>query len=234
MFQKIILNVDNMFEKISNSYEFEDITKGRKGCTIADYSNNIPLVRTTTIYKNKTQQFNKYIYEIINEIKKTNNNILLNNALLEIYDNNYKKMKYHSDQLLDIKDDSFICVFSCYNNNYNRKLVIKNKNNGIINEIIMENNSVIIFDTKTNKEYLHKIVLQNNNESKWLGLTFRLSNTFIKFINKKPYIYSTELILANDEQKKEFFRLRKEENKNINYNYPLINYTISPGDLFNG
>lgn len=223
-----------MFEKISNSYEFEDITKGRKGCTIADYSNNIPLVRTTTIYKNKTQQFNKYIYEIINEIKKTNNNILLNNALLEIYDNNYKKMKYHSDQLLDIKDDSFICVFSCYNNNYNRKLVIKNKNNGIINEIIMENNSVIIFDTKTNKEYLHKIVLQNNNESKWLGLTFRLSNTFIKFINKKPYIYSTELILANDEQKKEFFRLRKEENKNINYNYPLINYTISPGDLFNG
>jgi len=233
MFQKIILNVDNMFEKISNSYEFEDITKGRKGCTIADYSNNIPLVRTTTIYKNKTQQFNKYIYEIINEIKKTNNNILLNNALLEIYDNNYKKMKYHSDQLLDIKDDSFICVFSCYNNNYNRKLVIKNKNNGIINEIIMENNSVIIFDTKTNKEYLHKIVLQNNNESKWLGLTFRLSNTFIKFINKKPYIYSTELILANDEQKKEFFRLRKEENKNINYNYPLINYTISPGDLFN-
>jgi len=234
MFQKIILNVDNMFEKISNSYEFEDITKGRKGCTIADYSNNIPLVRTTTIYKNKTQQFNKYIYEIINEIKKTNNNILLNNALLEIYDNNYKKMKYHSDQLLDIKDNSFICVFSCYNNNYNRKLVIKNKNNGIINEIIMENNSVIIFDTKTNKEYLHKIVLQNNNESKWLGLTFRLSNTFIKFINKKPYIYSTELILANDEQKKEFFRLRKEENKNINYNYPLINYTISPGDLFNG
>ena len=42
-----------------------------------------------------------------------------------------------------------------------------------------------------------------------------------------------ELVLATSEEKKEFYKLRSEENKLINYEYPPINYTISPSDLIN-
>ena len=37
-------------------------------------------------------------------------------------------MKYHSDQALDLADNSYICIFSCYDNPINlRTLRIKNK-----------------------------------------------------------------------------------------------------------
>ena len=70
----------------------------------------------------------------------------------------------------------------------------------------------------TNKKYLHKIILNNNNitGNLWLGITFRLSKTFIHFINELPYFSNgNQLTLANDEQKKEFYKYRQTENKLI-------------------
>jgi hypothetical protein len=37
--------------------------------------------------------------------------------------------------------------------------------------------------------------------------------------------------LANEEEMKEFYNLRHKENKNIVFEYPEINYTISESDI---
>ena len=96
-------------------------------------------------------------------------------------------MGFHTDQALDLKDELFICLFSCYNDPDTkslRKLVVKNKSTNNSFDIKLEHNSVIIFSVKTNREYLHKIIL-DSSESKdlWIGATFRYSKTSIYFSN---------------------------------------------------
>ena len=239
MFNYYDLNLNNTlinYDNLVNSFNFEELSNGRKSCVLSDIQNNfIPIVRTTTKYNNPIQNFNTYTNILINNIKKLNNNISFNNSLVEIYDNNYKTMKYHSDQQLDLKDNSYICIFSCYSNpktNNFRKLFIKNKLDNNIEEYVLKNNSIIIFSTDTNKKYLHKIILDKITENtNWLGITLRLSKTFINFIDNKPYINNNLLYLASLEEEKKFYKLRKDENLSIEYKYPDLNYTISPSDL---
>src|ERR1700744_1189249 len=198
MFKKFTINFqDNKFEELTNSAEFENINRGRKGAVLVDYKNNlIPLVRTTTIYNKPAQKFLPIHYDIIENIKKITgyNELEFNNALIEIYDSDYRNMKYHSDQSLDLANDSYICLFSCYSDpsKDNRKLKIKDKSK-ITNEhseIILNHNSVVIFSLSTNTKYLHKLILETKTgNNQWLGLTFRLSKTFIKFIDNIPYFY---------------------------------------------
>ncbi len=178
MFLKIILNFDyNLFDILKNSIKFENLSNGRFSSVLVDCSNNlIPTVRTTTKYDNSVQKFQSIHYNIINKVKEFNNNVYFNNALIEIYDNNYRSMKYHSDQSLDLEDDSYIGIFSCYsdhNTNNLRKLIVKNKINNIKVEYTLEHNSFILFSNKTNKQYLHKIILDkfnNFDNTKWLGI----------------------------------------------------------------
>ncbi len=257
MFQKYILTNNTFnFDNLSNSVRFEDITNGRKGANIIDVKDNelIPLVRTTTIYKQPYQTFSNIHYELVNKIKSiTNNyNIKLNNALVEIYNNSYTTMGYHSDQALDLEEDSYICLYSVYNEvekdkQLVRYLKIQNKLTNEEQEITLEHNSVIIFSTNINKQFLHKILLKNTNNIKsnkqWLGFTFRCSKTFIKFINEIPYFVNNintnnntniiihQLYLANEVKKKEFFKLRRLENRLIEFKYPTIYFTINPSDL---
>lgn len=226
----------NIFNELEQSVILEDVINGRTGTTIVNNKDIIPLVRTTTKYNLPNQLFKSIHYEIIEKIKEIDDNIELNNALVEIYNDNYKKMKYHSDQLLDIQDNSYICIYSCYDNEIpTRILNIKNKETNDIEEIIMEHNSVIIFSTNTNKEYLHKILLDHKNKcnNRWFGLTFRLSKTLIEFRDNKPYFVSNnnELRIANLEDRNEFYKLRKKENSFIDFVYPELDYTISEGDL---
>lgn len=257
MFQKYILTNNTFnFDNLSNSVRFEDITNGRKGANIVHVKDNkiIPLVRTTTIYKQPCQTFSNIHYELVNEIKSiTNNyNINLNNALVEIYNNNYTTMGYHSDQALDLEEDSYICLYSVYNEvekdkQLVRYLKIQNKLTNEEQEIILEHNSIVIFSTNINKQFLHKILLKNTNNIKsnkqWLGFTFRCSKIFIKFINEIPYFVNNintnnntniiihQLYLANEVEKKEFFKLRGLENRLIEFKYPTIYFTINPSDL---
>ena len=79
------------------------------------------------------------------------------------------------------------------------------------------------------------IVFNNNSQNNWLGITFRLSKTFINFINEIPYFYNSERILklANNEETKEFYKLRKNENTNIDFKWPNLDYTINKSDLIN-
>jgi len=128
-------------------------------------------------------------------------------------------------------------LFSCYDNPDTkdiRTLKIKDKITGELSEISLTHNSIILFSVKTNSNYLHKIVLDKSYaDDKWLGITFRLSKTYIEFVNEIPYFYKTDkkLKLANEEEIKEFYKMRQTENKNSVFEYPEINYTISKSDL---
>jgi len=267
MFHKLILQLQNdIYKCVIESIRFEDVAKGRKGAIIVSpkyetqYNRNyylIPIVRTTTKYNYPAQIYDKYkntfIFNIINEIQfqfnymYPNIDIIFNNAMVELYDTNYKKMGFHTDQELDIEDNSYICLFSCYENNSNNKddfrtLTIKNKETEKTTDIELTNKSVIIFSTDTNNKHLHKIILNSQKaKNKWIGITFRLSKTFIHFIQNKPFLLinlednlNTEFKYTDDTTHiKEFLIHKSNENKkNGKYNYPIIDYTISKSDTF--
>jgi len=256
MFEKFNLTFDsNSFGILSKSAIFENITRGRLGTTLIDNINGtISLVRTTTKYNKPAQSFQQIHYDIINKIKDIKNDAKFNNALIEIYDDNYVTMGYHSDMALDLADNSNICLFSCYENqsdtNNYRRLRIKQKNTDTEKEedIVLDHNSIVIFSMDTNSKLQHKIILENNNSklsnnsnnsNKWCGLTLRLSKTFIKFINETPYfvinntITNNILKFASNEETKEFYIYRGKENKLIDFKYPELYYTISKSDLLN-
>lgn len=199
MFNKFILNFQfNLFEHLLKSTEFENIINGRKGANLVDYKNGlIPLVRTTTVYHKPYQKFLDIHYNIIDNIKKTcyHDNFKFNNALIEVYDSNYTKMGYHSDQSMDLQQKSYICIFSCYNNPTTknlRTLRIKNKLTNESFDILIEHNSIILFSLDINSKYLHKIILESKvSDDLWLGMTLRYSKTIIQHIDNKVYFNST-------------------------------------------
>jgi len=225
---------ENLFPMLSKNL-FEPVVEGRKALNLIRIKDDLyPLVRTTTRYQNPALPFEEIHETIINKIKEQFLDLSLdfNNAMVEIYNNLYTSMGYHSDQALDLDKDSYIAIFSVYNNQkyVPRTLMIQNKITKNISKIVMEHNSVILFSVKENAKHLHKIILEKNSkDTEWLGITFRLSKTMIKFIDNKPYFLNgEELILKND---KEFYHLRTKENKEIEFEYPPLNYTISPSDL---
>jgi hypothetical protein len=250
MFTKYIIDLKtNKYDDLSKLTDFEDITKGRQGANLVnvdlDHKKDlIPIIRTTTCYTKASQKFLPLHHEIIKNIKTTSNikNLEFNNALIEIYDSDYTTMGFHSDQALDLADNSYICLFSCYNTESpkdKRKLIIKEKTEKIqetkSSEIILDHNSIVLFSTEINKKWLHKIILEKktNNNDKWLGITWRLSKTYIKFTNNVPYTFPDNKIfkLADNNEKKEFYKYKKLENDDINYKYPQLNYSISPSDI---
>ncbi|HEY1195399.1 alpha-ketoglutarate-dependent dioxygenase AlkB [Flavobacterium sp.] len=240
----------NLFDELSNSVDFENVAKGRIGNHLVKISDKgIPIVRTTTLYTIPAHDFGPIHQQILQSINDTNqidfaNELDFNNALIEMYDCNYSKMKYHSDQCMDLEPDSYIGLFTCYENPSQltdrllRRLKIKNKETEEEFEIPLQHNSIVLFSLETNTKYLHKIVLESfsglkssESDNRWLGITLRKSKTFIHFNDGKPYFPNGELlVLADDEQKKEFFKLRGEENNNINFVYPKMPYTLSLGD----
>jgi hypothetical protein len=262
-FEKFILGSNIQFEQLSRSCEFEEITKGRKGGNLIHFQDNlVPLVRTTTSYSKPAQQFGLVHYEIITRIRSiTNNNSLqFNNALIELYDKDYRTMGYHSDQALDLASESYIGIYSLYADHSDtanfRKLKIrdkildldlnsdsssrsgsKKKSNAITyeKELVLDNDSFVIFSTATNRTHQHKIVLESQTPGNlWCGITFRLSKTFINFRDSLPYFFPANeknLRIATDEEKKEFYKERSKENSSSDHNYGEIEYTISPSDL---
>lgn len=152
MFSKYILDIkSNLFELLSKSIQFDNINKNRKGANLIDYANGlVPLVRTTSVYYTPNQKFLDIHYNIINLIKKSTNvnDLEFNNALVEIYNSEYSKMGYHSDQSLDLDELSYICIYSCYDNPTTknlRTLRIKKKLDDECFDIELEHNSVVFF-----------------------------------------------------------------------------------------
>jgi hypothetical protein len=238
MFHFHKLNLNILFNDIIPNTKFENITSGRQGAVLVDSLDIVPLVRTTTKYNSPVQQFTNIHMQIMDEINKIDKTYIFNNALIEIYDEKYKTMGYHTDQALDLDTNSYICLFSCYNNSIpSRKLDIINKETNDKNTITLEHNSIVVFSVETNAKHQHRILAIPNISNQWLGITFRLSKTFIKFINEIPYFYTHDifptklLTLATQEQQKDFFNYKKQENNEINFIYPKIYFTISVSDL---
>lgn len=243
----------NLYEELINSADFENVANGRVGNNLVKIGEKgVPIVRTTTAYHIAAQNFSgihDFIIEHINlAIKNSQLNDFssfdFNNALIEVYDFNYSKMNYHSDQNLDLDANSYIGLFSCYKNpeelsdNQLRKLIVKEKGAEEEFEIPLTHNSVILFSVETNNKFLHKIVLDRmsnqkplESDNKWLGITFRKSKTFIQFEDNVPYFSNGQLLeSANEEQKTEFFKLRGQENRLLNFVYPELSYTLSIAD----
>lgn len=253
-FYKIKLPLEtNLFDELSNSIDFEKINTGRiANNLVLIEKNRVPIVRTTSKYNIPAQIFleiHKKIIELINQniIESHLTNIPFqhfNNALIEVYDLDYSKMNFHSDQCLDIENNSFIGIFSCYENpdaltaQNMRKLKIRDKTTNEEFEFSLTHNSVILFSTDINFHFKHKIVLDIDPksvdpiiENKWLGITFRTSKTYIEFKNNLPFFKNGALLqIANKEQEEEFFRYKGEENRSLNFKYPFLNYTISLAD----
>lgn len=233
----------NLFEKLSKSSRFEDQGKGRQGTVLLNphEKRGIPIVRTTSKYNASAQCFGTLHTSLAKEIQKRASIAMdFNNALIENYTNAYTKMGFHSDQALDLEDESYIAIFSCYKYpelvNSQRKLVIEPKeSSGDRFEISLVHNSVVVFSLNANRRFKHKIVLDSSahlSENQWLGITFRRSKTFVQFRGDKVYFEDgTALTLASEKRQGEFYSLRHCENKETNFIYPRITYTISESDM---
>jgi len=249
-FHVLQLNLDHLnFRLLKAETIFENVTKGRIGNhLVLPNKKGVPLVRTTSKYTIPPHTFSSVHLEITEAIRQQKpsdlTDIHFNNALIEVYDSTYRKMKYHSDQSLDLKPNSWVGLFSCYehpeelNDQTKRKLKIKHKDSLEEFEIILNHQSVVLFSLNTNAHYLHKIVLEQvtgqkpvEKENRWLGITFREADTFVQFKDGVALLENgKQLTLANENEAKEFYQLRGQENRGIDFVYPRLSYTLSIGD----
>ncbi|WP_194891611.1 alpha-ketoglutarate-dependent dioxygenase AlkB [Catenulispora pinisilvae] len=244
---------EDLFTELYASVGWEDVGKGRQGAVLAksDETGGVPLVRTTTRYGSPAQRFQAIHERLAQQIQeRAALPVGFNNALIETYTNAYKTMGGHSDQALDLADDSFIAVFSCYRHpeaGPPRKLIFESKEPGDEKfddekfEIPLIHNGVVAFSVATNRRLKHRIVLdtpgqapdnQRLADNRWLGVTFRTSKTLVRFRDGDVYLpHGARLTSADEEQKQEFYQLRRRENHETGFVYPLLTYTISDSDL---
>ncbi|MEY9857917.1 hypothetical protein ABH935_003530 [Catenulispora sp. GAS73] len=233
---------ENLFAELFASVSWEDVGKGRRGAVLTrvDEAGGVPLVRTTTRYRSPAQRFRPVHERLAQQIQeRTGLSAGFNNALIETYTNAYTTMGGHSDQALDLAAESFIAVFSCYQNpeaGPPRKLIFEPKeSSGEKFEIPLAHNSVVAFSADANRRLRHKIILDAPApaaENHWLGVTFRTSKTLIRFRDGHAYLpHDARLTPADDEQQREFYRLRRRENNETDFVYPPLTYTISDSDL---
>jgi hypothetical protein len=229
----------NPFDEIVASVQFDDITKGRRGAVVVkvDDTGGIPIVRTTTRYGAAARTFGAIHDRLANEIRRVASlSSELNNALVEHYTNDYATMKRHSDQALDLAPESSIAIYSCYRDPRvpSRQLVVKAKaSDGVEFDIPLAHGCVTVFSLATNRRFTHKITLRANAPTNdWIGITFRTSKTFVRFVAGHPLLPNgAPLTLADDEQRHALFQLRRRENDETSFAYPTIPYTISESDL---
>ncbi|ROQ26231.1 hypothetical protein EDD98_5852 [Streptomyces sp. PanSC19] len=233
---------ENLFAELSAWTRLEDVGKGRRGAALTriDETGGVPLVRTTTRYSSPTQRFQAVHERLARQVQeRADISVGFNNALIETYTNAYTSMGSHSDQALDLADESFIAVFSCYRHpdaSPPRKLIFESKEpDGEKFEIPLAHNSVVAFSVDLNRRLRHKIVLAapaRPADTQWLGVTFRTSKTFVRFRDGRAYLpQGAVLTSADEEQKREFYRLRRRENNETDFVYPLLTYTVSESDL---
>lgn len=228
---------DNPFEELLRSVRFDDVTTDRRGTVLVKVdASGIPIVRTTTPYRAPAQPFRPIHDRLAQQIRESASlSHPFNNALVEHYTNAYSTMKRHSDQALDLAEASSIAVYSCYRDpqHPSRRLIVKPKESAAAFEVPLDHGCVVTFSLDTNRRFSHAIVLRANApDNDWLGLTFRTSKTFVRFIDGYPTLPSgARLTFANEEQRREFFQMRRRENDETSFVYPSICYTLSESDL---
>lgn len=232
----------NLFAELAGSVRFEEVGKGRRGTVLTkvdEASGGVPLVRTTSQYRHPAQQFRPVHQRLARLIQeRAELPAEFNNALIECYTNAYTTMGAHSDQALDLADGSHIAVFSCYEHpeaNPPRRLIVESKESGETFQVPLPHHGFVLFSVETNRLLKHRIVLDSpaqRTENRWLGVTFRTSRTLIRFDGGQAYLPGgARLTSADEDQRREFYRLRRRENTETDFVYPPLTYTVSESDL---
>ncbi|MER7516771.1 hypothetical protein [Streptomyces sp. NPDC126499] len=233
---------EDLFAELSASVRFEDVGKGRRGAVLTriDETGAVPLVRTTTRYGGPAQPFRPVHERLARRIQeRAGLPGGFNNALIESYTHAYRTMGSHSDQALDLAEDSFIAVFSCYRDptaGPSRKLVFETKGSGAETfEIPLTHHGVVAFSVDANRRLRHKIVWDapaGAPDNPWLSVTFRASKTLVRYRDGHAHLPGgIRLTAADDEQARAFYRLRRRENDETDFVYPPLTYTVSESDL---
>ncbi|MFJ1754088.1 hypothetical protein [Kitasatospora sp. NPDC088134] len=232
-----------LFAELLGSAELEELGKGRRGTVLTrpDATGAVPLVRTTTRYGAPARTFRPVHERLARQIREL---AALpdefNNALLECYTSAYTTMGAHSDQALDLAEESHIAVFSCYRDpeaGPPRTLRVEPKepDGGGRFEIPLDHHSAVIFSVAANRRLKHRIVLDAPApapDNQWLGVTFRTSKTLLRYRDGQAHLPSgARLTLADEEQQREFYRLRRRENTEPDFRQPAPTYTVSASDL---
>ncbi len=234
---------DDLFATLSASAPFEDVAKGRRGAVLVsiDDPRGVPIVRTTTRYSHAATPFLAVHTRIAEAIRASASlSKRFNNALIETYSSACTTMGAHSDQALDLDDDSEIALFSCYESTAferpPRRLIVESKEpGGATLSIPLGHHSVVVFSTETNRRFRHRIVLDaavGAPDNPWIGVTFRTSKTFVRYREGQClFADDAPLTLASDEERRAFFSMRSSENREKGFAYPPVAYTISASDL---
>jgi hypothetical protein len=166
-----------------------------------------------------------------------------NNALIEKYSVEYRCMGAHSDQAMDMADDSYICLFSCYSDGVEpdlRQLVVTDKLTKEEHVFVLHPSSAVIFSVSDNARFLHKIVTVHAispaaTTSTWMGVTLRQSKTMLQFVQGIPRFRHRALtLLTTHEEASLFYRQRKCENATVGpyaYAEDVLYCTLSPSDM---
>lgn len=233
----------DLFAELSASARLEELGKGRRGAVLvaADGQRGVPIVRTTTPYTLPAQCFRPIHSALARQIGACASlAVPFNNALLELYTRAYATMGAHSDQALDLDDAGEIALFSCYEHpeaGPSRRLMVESKEPGGPSFVIpLVHGRVVVFSAATNRRFRHRIVLDPaaaDPDNRWLGVTFRSSKTWVHVRDGQVCLADgTPLTLANDEERHEFLRLRRQENQETEFVYPRVTCTLSPSDLW--
>lgn len=239
----IVSTRGDMFAELFASARLEELGKGRRGAVLVrtDGRRGVPIVRTTTAYTLPAQCFRRIHTTLARQIHACASLALaFNNALLEVYTRAYATMGAHSDQALDLDESGEIAVLSCYEHpdaGPSRRLIVESKQPGEPSFVIpLVHGGVVVFSAEANRRFRHRIVLDpatGDPDNTWLGLTFRSSKTFVHIRDGQPLLADgAPLTLASDEQRREFLRLRHQENQETGFVYPRVTCTLSPSDLW--
>lgn len=198
----------------------EPICRGRRAAILVDPAAPT-VVRSTTSYQCPPLPMRQAHRDLITAIQSRHPQFTFNNLMVEEYTRQYRRMAFHSDLALDLVPGSAIAIYSCYDDTAvaPRIFVTRNKVTGETTGTPLTHGSVVLFDTRFNRSHTHKIVAPPGCTGSWLGVTLRHSVT--------P---QGSLRLASEEERRYFLGLRGCENREVDFVWPRIDYTLSPSD----
>ena len=225
------------------SVRWEEVREGRRGGILVNPAaeRGVPIVRSTDRYQGAAQRFGAVHRRLARAVeRRAGLGTAFNNAMIEHYTNAYRKMGAHSDMALDLAEGSSIALVSLYRDpevaeRAPRTLVVTSKEvEGETFEIPLRHGSVVVWSLETNRRFRHKIVLSGQPpENDWVGVTLRTSGTFIRhaegatFEDGRPLAWVTD---REDERAKTLYKLRGQENREVDFEWPRIDCTLSRHD----
>ena len=250
MVRTVEVDSSDMFTSLRDGVAFESVCTGRKGAVLLAHTpdGSAPMVRSTTKYERAHQRFRSAHAGLSSDIALAfaMPSLVFNNALVEEYTWQYRTMGMHCDQALDLVDDSFICLFSCYSNPEDpdcdvRQLVIRDKVSSKELIVQLAHCSAVLFSVADNARFVHQIVPTVREccgrSTTWLGVTFRCSKRAVMYVGGKAYLETGRelLLLRTRALAVEFYKQRRLENgalAKFEYDKEAEHVTVSPSDMF--